>query len=109
KPEEVRHQGTGQFLGQVFEAEAVETLTLNGGIAALLSIVELAIAGVILGRSSILLLIWCGVAVVLALQFLRRYKTWTANRRAMTHDLVENMVGHRTRLVQQPREDWHAA
>ena len=25
----------------------------------------------------------------------------------MTHDLVERMVGHRTRLAQEPRERWH--
>jgi ATP-binding cassette subfamily B protein len=25
----------------------------------------------------------------------------------MTHDLIESMVGHRTRLAQQPRENWH--
>ena len=25
----------------------------------------------------------------------------------MTHDLVEGMVGYRTRLVQEPRERWH--
>jgi ATP-binding cassette subfamily B protein len=25
----------------------------------------------------------------------------------MTHDLVESMVGHRTRLAQQPRHNWH--
>jgi ATP-binding cassette subfamily B protein len=108
-PEEVRHSGMGQFLGQVFEAEAVETLTLNGGIAALLSIVELAISAVILGRSAILLLIWGGAALLLEAQFLRRYKAWTETRREMTHDLVENMVGHRTRLVQQPRNEWHSA
>jgi ATP-binding cassette subfamily B protein len=30
-PEEVRHQGVGQHLGAVIEAEAVEALALNGG------------------------------------------------------------------------------
>ncbi len=56
-PEETRHQGIGSFLGQVFEAEAVETLALGGGVAALLAVVEIAISGFVLGRSALLLLL----------------------------------------------------
>jgi len=41
------------------------------------------------------------------LWFYARRATWTRNRLAMTHDLVERMVGHRTRLAQEPRERWH--
>lgn len=40
-PEEIRHQGRGQFLGRVMESEAVEMLALNGGFMAFLSILEL--------------------------------------------------------------------
>src|SRR4029450_11319184 len=32
---------------------------------------------------------------------------WTEARLGLTHDLVERMVGHRTRLAQEPREHWH--
>ena len=32
---------------------------------------------------------------------------WTEARFGLTHDLVERMVGHRTRLAQEPREHWH--
>src|SRR6185437_6948613 len=38
---------------------------------------------------------------------LRRRRAWTEARLGMTHDLVERMVGHRTRMAQQPRERWH--
>src|SRR5262249_41832073 len=31
----------------------------------------------------------------------------TETREAMTNDLVERMVGHRTRLAQESRESWH--
>ncbi|HEY2515091.1 MAG TPA: ABC transporter ATP-binding protein, partial [Polyangiaceae bacterium] len=47
-PEEVRGQGTGQVLGRVIEAEAIESLVLNGGFAAVMAVIEVAIAGAVL-------------------------------------------------------------
>ena len=47
-PEEIRHQGMGQFLNRVMESEAVEMLALSGGFTALLSFIELGLAFVIL-------------------------------------------------------------
>jgi ATP-binding cassette, subfamily B, bacterial len=108
-PEEVRHQGIGDFLGQVFEAEALETLALNGGVAGLLAAIELVISAIVLGRFAALLLVWCCVTGILAWSFLHRHQRWTTLRMDMTQDLVEAMVGHRTRLAQQPREEWHEA
>ncbi len=106
-PEEMRHGGIGTFLGQILEAEAVETLALSGGIAGLLAMIELAVSAFVLGRLAILLIVWFAVTVVLALNFLRRYQHWTGTRMSMTQDLVECMVGHRTRLAQQRRDEWH--
>ncbi|WP_437711321.1 hypothetical protein WMF45_39970 [Sorangium sp. So ce448] len=37
----------------------------------------------------------------LCLRFYRRRERWTAARLAMTHDLIERLVGHRTRLAQE--------
>ncbi len=107
EPEEMRHQGIGHFLGQALEAETVETLALNGGIAGLLATVELLVSSVILGRFAILLLIWWIVTLALSWRFLTAYRRWTEKRLAMTHDLVERMVGHRTRLAQERPEKWH--
>ncbi|MDH3602394.1 MAG: ABC transporter ATP-binding protein/permease, partial [Candidatus Tectomicrobia bacterium] len=45
-------------------------------------------------------------ALVIWLYF-RRCRTWTHARIQMTHTLIERMVGHRTRLVQEPRAHWH--
>ena len=106
-PEEMRHCGIGSFLSQALEAEAVETLALSGGIAGLLAVVELAVAGFLLGRFSLLLLIWCALAIGLSIRFLRGYERWTDARLALTQELVESMVGHRTRLAQLPRNEWH--
>jgi ATP-binding cassette subfamily B protein len=105
--EEMRSQGIGSFVGQALEAEAVETLALSGAVAGLLATIEIAISAFVLGRLSILLLVWCGITLVLALRVLRRHQRWTDTRMEMTHDLVESMVGHRTRLAQQPRQNWH--
>ena len=107
EPEEMRHCGIGSFLSQTFEAEMLETLSLSGGIAGLLAAIELAVSAFILGRLALLLLIWCAVAVLLGWQFLHRFRRWTSVRLDMTQDLVESMVGHRTRLAQLPPSAWH--
>jgi ATP-binding cassette subfamily B protein len=51
-PEEVKHQGIGQFLGRVLEAETLETMMLGGGFAALIATEELFAATVILGMGA---------------------------------------------------------
>jgi ATP-binding cassette, subfamily B, bacterial len=106
-PEEIRTQGTGSFLAQALEAEAVETLALGGGVASLLATVDIFISGFILGRVAILLLLWFILAAAVALRFLRHFYKWTGTRMHITNDLVESMVGHRTRLAQQHPEHWH--
>ena len=45
--------------------------------------------------------------LLLGWRFYRRRAAWTAGRLAATAELVEQMVGHRTRLAQEPRERWH--
>ncbi len=69
--------------------------------------IELAMAMFLLGRFALVLAAWCALAVFVGWRFMRRFADWTATRMDMTQDLVESMVGHRTRLVQQPREEWH--
>lgn len=106
-PEEMRRSGIGAFLGQALEAEAVETLGLNGAVTGVLATLELAVSAVVLGRLSILLLAWCGIAFVLTWRFVNRFERWTDTRMEITTDLIESMVGHRTRLAQLPRPLWH--
>lgn len=112
-PEEVRHQGAGQFLGQVIESEAVEALALSGGLLAVVALVELVMAGAVLvegagglGHAATLGL-WCLVATGLTALVLQARQRWTSTRLEITHDLVERMVGHRTRLAQLAPERWH--
>lgn len=106
-PEEIRHQGIGSFLGQALEAEAVETLALSGGIAGLLAAVEIVVSGFVLGSFALLLAAWCVLTLAVGYRFLQRYQLWTSTRMDLTQDLVESMVGHRTRLAQQPQAERH--
>ena len=48
-----------------------------------------------------------GFALLLARRYFRDRRAWTVARLGMTHDLVEQMVGHRTRLAQQRPDRWH--
>ncbi len=112
-PEKIRHQGAGHFLGRVLDAETVENLALTTGFWALLAVLQLGSAAVILGlgtagwRHTLLLLLWFVVLLALGWFYLRRQQVWGATYRSMTNDLVEQMIGHRTRLVQEAPQDWH--
>lgn len=55
----------------------------------------------------VMLLAWLMVTVLITYFFYRKRKTWTDYRLHMTHNLIERMVGHRTRLVQEPPDQWH--
>lgn len=112
-PEEVRHQGSGQFFGRVLEAEAVEALALSGGLLGLVTGVEVVLAALVLGSGAGgglqvgLLVGWLGVAGGLGWRFLRQREHWTTTRLTMTNALIERMVGHRTRLAQESPSRWH--
>jgi ATP-binding cassette subfamily B protein len=115
EPEEVRNQGSGELLGRVMESDAVDSLATSGGIATLLAGVEVIVAASVLflvpgGPFAAVWFIACvGIAVLLARVTSTRMLGWTVTRLEMTQDLVERMVGHRTRLAQEPREQWHDA
>jgi len=112
-PEEIRHQGAGQFLGRVLASDTVEQLGLASGFMAILALFQLVAAVAILTLGiggwlhAILLLIWVSITVLLSGFYLRRSQAWMIAYREMTNDLVERMVGHRTRLAQEDQQRWH--
>jgi ATP-binding cassette subfamily B protein len=112
-PVEIRTQGAGQLLGRVLESEALEALALSGGFLALVAVVEFVLAAAILTLGAgglwhaLLLVLWIAFATLLSHGYFREQRRWTDARLAMTLSLVESMTGHRTRLVQEPREQWH--
>ena len=113
-PDDTRHQGMGQLLGRVMEADAVESLALSGGFLALIAGIELIMAAGVLALGAggwlhaLLLVVWLGLITGVGWSYLRQRQDWTDARLDMTHDLVERMVGHRTRLAQQAPQRWHA-
>ncbi len=113
-PDSIRHLGAGQLLGRVNESEAVGSLALNGGMLAVVALIELALAvGVLfLGAGgwlhALLLIAWVILGLAAgAWPFIRARRRWTESRLDMTNDLVERLVGHRTRVAQERREAWH--
>ena len=115
EPEETRHQGAGQLLGRIINAEALEFLALTGAHVGVITLSEIVLALPVLIAGAggwphaLLLLLWVAFALWLGRRYLVQRRIWTAARLAMTHDLVEQMVGHRTRLAQQSAELWHEA
>lgn len=103
----VRQQGVGQLLGRVMESQALEALALNGGLAALVALLELGFAAAVLSQGAaplaqlLALLAWVAVTGAMGLRYGAHLRRWVLCRLGFTQDLVERMVGHRTRLAQQ--------
>jgi ATP-binding cassette subfamily B protein len=114
-PDELRLDGVGRHFGRVAEAEVVEALALGGGLLAVLSLADLVLAAVVLGRGAGgwlqvgALALWTGLAVALAFRHYAAQRSWSSQRVDITHDLLERMLGHRTRLAQLPLGCWHDA
>src|SRR5262249_14189645 len=78
-----------------------------------LATIELVIAAGVLKMGAggwphaLLLLLWIVVAVCIGRVYYKKRRGWTVHRLDMTHDLVEKMVGHRTRLAQEIHGQWH--
>src|SRR5262249_18064645 len=77
------------------------------------AVLQLGLAAVIValgaggGPHALLLLLWLGVAVMISWRYLQRGYAWVEAHLAITNGLVERMVGHRTRLMQERPTDWH--
>ncbi len=112
-PEQIRRQGYGELLGRVHESEAIESLAFGGGVGSALALVEIVMAISVLAVGAAgflhatLLFGWITVVMLLLFAFRKRLTTWTSQRVQITGAVVENMVGHRTRLAQERPEERH--
>src|SRR5207245_8270356 len=99
----------------VIEAETLESLAQSGAFLGLVAVLELVMATLILGMAPgglvyvCLLIAWLAVTVALGLRYFRDRRAWTGVRLKLTEDLVERIVGHRTRLAQEDPTRWHDA
>jgi ATP-binding cassette, subfamily B, bacterial len=113
EPDEIRHMGAGQFMSRVMESEAVELLALGGGFSVVVAAIQLVTAVWVLAQGAggwphaAVLMAWVGITVVIGWQYFKRSQPWIDVFRRVTNDLVENMVGYRTRLAQQDPSEWH--
>jgi ATP-binding cassette subfamily B protein len=111
--ERLRAAGIGQLMGTIVDTEAIESLALGGGLAAAIGLFELSTGIVILalgiaaGWHLLLVGAWGAVALGLCAQVQRALGRWSTQRLALTHDLVERMVGQRTVVAQEPPELRH--
>lgn len=112
-PEETRLQGAGQFLGRVMESESLNALVLQGGFTAVFAIIQLFMALGVLSMGTggwfhtLPLFAWMLVTFIVCWRYYLYNRKWRKSYRKMTNDLVERMVGHRTRLAQEDQEHWH--
>jgi ATP-binding cassette subfamily B protein len=108
EPDEIRHLGAGQLLGRVLESGVIEQAALTGGFLGLTAALELVVAGAVLASGAggpthaLLLLGTAAAALLLGARYYRRRRRWTDERLDLTNGLVERMIGHRTRLAQEP-------
>lgn len=113
-PDQIRARGSGRLLAMVSECEALETAGLNGAFAAVLALIQLTSAAVILVLGAggfshlVLLLVWTGFSAILLRKAWRARRQWIGERLGLACSLLENVLGHRTRVAQQPAASWHA-
>lgn len=113
EPEEIRHQGAGHFLGHVLAADAVEQLVLAGGLVTVFSVLQLGGALLILALAvgnwlaAVLLMGVVLLMVGLGWRYAITRTAYADSQNGMTNALLERMVGHRTRLIQEDPNQWH--
>lgn len=106
----VERQGTGQFLSWVLESETIEMEGVSGGLFAVqmattlvvMTIMLTFLAGAALGLPLILWLVFAGWW---GSKKITRYNELNKLYGKMTNDLLECLLGHQTRLVQE--RSWH--
>jgi ATP-binding cassette subfamily B protein len=112
-PDETRRDGVGRHLARVIESGSLEALALSGGFATLGALFDLTVAGIIFvaaGDWTTLLAALVAIAGLVATGsvYVQRRAMWTDTRVSLTQELVERMVGHRTRLVQETHISRHS-
>lgn len=109
--ETARRHGYGDFIGQTIESEGIEIGLRNGGLLTLTASLDLmgclSVLGVSSPGSALLLGLWLAILALCGWLYFQARSAWTEQRFRLTGDLLEKMIGHRTRLVQEPAAARH--
>ena len=111
--EKLRGKGPGELMSLSLEAQTIEQLAIGSGLGAIFAASDIVFASLALlaGAGS-----WLHFGVFVAFvaatfvghAYYYGYRLlWTDARLSLTNDLVERMLGHATRLVQETRRHWH--
>jgi ATP-binding cassette subfamily B protein len=104
----LKRDGVGRALSRVLETETLEQQALSGSLGLFTAVAELGVLLLLLhslqislGLSVVLLASALGVVATCARHYARR-RAWVEQRLGLASQLLERMVGHRTRLAQLP-------
>lgn len=109
----LRGLGQATMMGRLNEAEVATAGALIGGQGTILGAVSLCSAALIFAVSGYgssllpLMLVWCITYALLGVALWRRLSAWTLARLSLTERLVEQMVGHTTRQLQDEPARFH--
>lgn len=110
-PEALRHEGMGQFLSRVMDADVFEATTVTNLFLLLTAFIQGVSAVAIFSAAgswplAMLLIVWVLLLAIASAVSMSGERQWYSDYRQLTRYLVEVMVGHRTRLAQQPIAQW---
>lgn len=114
-PNDIRERGSGQLLAMVGESHTLEAAGLGSVLSVVSSIVSLFTSAAILaigigGMLHVTLMFaWAVLMVAVTAIAGKRNEKWTKVRISMTNNIVERMLGHRTRAVQESPRNRHSA
>ena len=112
-PSFIREKGSGQLLAMIGESQVIESSGFGSVLSAVSALVSLFTAGAILAAGAggmvhvATLAIWTIVILATTYGLAVRSTEWTLMRMSMTNHLVERMVGHRTRAIQEGARNRH--
>jgi ATP-binding cassette subfamily B protein len=109
----VRSARPGRLQALVADCEALESAGPSSALAALPALISLLAAAWVLALGAgglahaALLLGWCVVVAGCLRREQAARRAWTSSRLTSSCSFVENVLGNRTRVVQQPPALWH--
>lgn len=110
KIDDIRLEGAGSLFGRTIDADRLHGFAVTGGFEALSAVFQLLGATVVLRHDPLLLVLvaaWSMAVVLVSRRLHAENRGLTHARLSLTHNVVDGMVGYRTRLVQERPEAWH--